>query len=434
MSISDHLEACLRRIDAQPDTRDLVFTRLDAAGARAAAKTQEDSSTPDAGKPLAGLLCSVKACYDVQGWVSHAGSVALRALPAAARDADMVRALRKAGAIVLGQTNMTEFAYGALGVNEAYGTPLTPLLPGNDCVAGGSSSGAAVSVALQFVDLALCTDTSGSARIPAAFCGVAGYIPSHGAWPSGGLLGLAPTFDTPGIMARSAQLCLEAVEALALDNVDGQAREPAKDTASYRFLVPDEILLARPETRVLDAFEHAVARLQALGAQIVRAPCAPVKQAGEIAGEGGMIAAEAYAIHEHYLERYGDGYDPLIRSRIEQGRLVAAHDYVRARWQLEGLAADYEKALTGFDALLTPTSPIYPPSVAALRDQAQYLETNRKSFAYTEIANRFGLPSVSLPGLTPGIPAGVLMTGRHGRGRSLLQMASALEARISHEF
>ncbi len=427
MSISDHLEACLRRINAQPDVRDLVFTRLEATEARVAAKGQERKRAPDAAKPLAGRVCTVKACFDVQGWVSHAGSVALRDLPAAASDADMVQALRAAGAILLGQTNMTEFAYGALGVNDAYGTPLTPLLPDEACVAGGSSSGAAVSVARQFADLALCTDTSGSARIPAGFCGVAGYIPSHGAWPSGGLLGLAPTFDTAGIMASSAQHCLEAVEALDLDRIDRQTCQHIVNPSAYRFLVPDEILLAQPEARVLEAFEGAVERLQALGAQIVRAPCVPLRQAGAICGEGRLIAAEAYAIHEHYLQHYGARYDPLIRQRIEQGRYVAAHEYVRARWQLERLALDYEKALEGFDALLTPTSPIYPPPLAALRDQEHYLKTNQQSFAYTEIANRFGLPSISVPGLTRGVPVGTLMTARHGQGRALLRMASTLE-------
>ncbi|MFA7580953.1 amidase [Castellaniella sp.] len=437
--IESHVTRCLDRADARPQERDLAFTYLDGEAAIRAARAMDgrrEDRADGAILPLAGRVCSVKACFDVRGWVTHAGSRALAGRSPAMQDAAMVAALRQAGAVLLGQTNMTEFAFGALGLNTFYGTPLTPLVTGEDRVSGGSSSGAAVSVALGFADFALCTDTSGSARIPAGFCGVAGYIPSQGAWPCSGMLNLAPSFDTPGIMAASARQCLDIVEAVGLDHLDCQTclhGQPASAAAPFRVLVPDEIMAPQPEADVLAVFHEAVRHLRLSGIEIIHGACAPVRELGELAGKGDMFAAEAFTVHQHYLRRFGDRYDPLIRARIESGRSVPAHEYLHTRWLLDRLARDFDRALTGFDALLTPTSPILPPRLVDLHDETTYLAQNRKSFAYTEIASRFGLPSLSLPGWTSGEPVGILFTGRRGRGRALLQMASTLESLLQGE-
>ena len=154
--------------------------------------------------PLAGEVLTVKACFDVAGWTTHAGSAVLAGAPPAVADAPIVAALRSAGAILLAQSNMTEFAYGALGLNSTYGTPTTPLRPGEERVSGGSTSGGAVAVALGAADISLGSDTSGSIRIPAAFCGVAGFKPSQGRYPSDGMIPLAASFDAPGLVATTA--------------------------------------------------------------------------------------------------------------------------------------------------------------------------------------------------------------------------------------
>ena len=197
-STTDHVNRVHRRASAEPEAMATAFvaSRFDEAVA--------DAAGVEPSLPLAGEVVVVKACFDVAGWTTHAGSAVLADAAPADVDAPLVAMLRSAGAIVLAQTNMTEFAYGALGLNSTYGDPTTPLRPGEQRVAGGSTSGGSVAVALGAADLALGSDTSGSIRIPAAFCGVAGFKPSQGRYPSGGMILLAASFDSPGFVAPTA--------------------------------------------------------------------------------------------------------------------------------------------------------------------------------------------------------------------------------------
>lgn len=384
--------------------------------------------------PLAGRTLSVKACFDVAGWVTHAGSRALAGEPAACADASLVAALRRSGAVLVAQTNMTEFAYGALGVNAHYGTPTTPLGSHDShgaLVAGGSSSGGAVSVALGFADLALGSDTSGSARIPAAFCGVAGFKPSRGRYPDGGMLYLAPSFDVPGLLATSAADCRDVDGALT---GHGHAIRALPALRGLCCLVPERLLTDTLALPVASQFDAWLATLSAAGVRIVRRPLDCIERAGAVARDGGVIAAEAYALHRTTLERLGAHYDPLVRARISAGADVKAHDYVAALRELHRLAAQYHDALadTGADAVLTPTVPIPPPALDALRNEDAYLRTNAQAFRLTEFANRLDLPSISIPGdLRQRGPIGLLITGRHGRDRYLLDIAAAVEAQFA---
>lgn len=409
----------------------LALTHVDLAGARDQADGLAGrlAAGEEAG-PLAGLTCSIKACFDVKGWTTHAGSAALLDAPPAEADAALVSRLRQSGALVFAQTNMTEFAYGALGVNAHFGTPRTPLCADGEHVSGGSSSGAAVSVALGFADLALCSDTSGSARIPAAFCGVVGMMPTTGRFDTRGMFGLSPSFDVPGLMARSVSVCARAYEALR-NRLDGhgagvaQAPEPIKIPS---LCIPEWVYRIDADPGVLALFHHAAERLRAHGVKVARREIPALADVGAIAAEGGLIAADAYALHRDLLARRGDHYEPLVRRRIEAGAQVPAWKYGEARRALALRSVQYEVALQGFDAMLTPTSPIFPPRLSALQDEGRYLALNKKSFAFTEVANRLGKPSISVPlGNLSGKPAALLLTGKAGQDEPLLGVASLLE-------
>lgn len=424
-SCLEHVGACLEKVDGNPEIAALAFTRVDREGALRQARALDADSV--AGGRLTGTVCSVKACYDVEGWVTHAGSKALANAAPARRDAAAVARLRAHGAIVLAQTNMTEFAYGALGVNCRFGTPLTPLFRNERRVAGGSSSGAAVSVAMGFADFALCSDTSGSARIPAAFCGVAGYIPARGSIPTSGMIGLSPSFDVPGVMAASVAGCRRAALALT----EAPPPDASVGRPDFSLLVPDEVdALADPE--IAAAFRAAARHLASKGVRVVTRPLPFLFDAGRIAAEGGMIAADAYSLHETCLRDRGGDYDPLVRSRIEAGARVPAYEYVRALRSLDALSDRYEDELEVFDAVLTPTCPMFPPLLDDLSDEEVYLRTNKRSFVYTEIANRLNKPSISLPlGPRAAGPAGMLLTGRRRGEDALLELAARIEALLN---
>ncbi|GAB3341084.1 amidase [Bordetella tumulicola] len=430
-----YLAQCVARTRQHREAAALALTHVDMAGAWAQAATlAERLSAGEKPGPLAGLTCTIKACFDVKGWTTHAGSAALLAAPPAQEDATLVSRLRQSGALIFAQTNMTEFAYGALGVNTHFGTPRTPLCVDDEHVAGGSSSGAAVSVALGFADLALCSDTSGSARIPAAFCGVVGMMPTAGHFDTQGMLGLSPSFDVPGVIARSVSVCTRAYEALRNKPHECTAGvDPIPERAELLSLcVPEWVFHADVDSDVLELFHCAIERLRAQGIKVSRREVAAIADVGAISAEGGLIAADAYALHRDLLVLYGDHYEPLVRRRIEAGAQVPAWKYGEAQRVLALRAMQYEAALQEFDAMLTPTSPIFPPRLSTLQDEGQYLALNKKSFAFTEIANRLGKPSISIPlGDLSDRPAALLLTGKAGQDASLLGVASLLERTLS---
>ncbi|MGB3433491.1 amidase [Achromobacter sp.] len=421
---------CLKRASADPASAALalVARRDEDALAEARARDALRAIAPD-DEPLAGMVLGVKACFDVRGWTTHAGSRVLADAPPARRDAALVHALRRAGAVLLAQNNMTEFAYGALGLNARYGTPLSPLMADEPCVAGGSSSGGAVAVAQGMVSLALASDTSGSARIPAAFCGVAGFKPSRGRYEDAGMMYLSPSFDVPGIIAADAARCLLVDKVLA----PWDAAKPASGVhgatplASKVFVVPDHVEdLLEPEVR--HAFAGWLECLMDAGAALRREPMPCLALAGKAARDGGIIAADAYALHASRLATDAARYDPRVGPRMLLGAQVPAHAYIAAQGRLADLRREYDCAIAGADAVLMPTVPMLPPPLARLDDNDSYLRENGRAFSLTEFANRLDLPSISMPGDPAAKQAvGLMATGLRGGDRALLLAAAQIE-------
>jgi len=333
--------------------------------------------------------------------------------------------LRQAGAVLLAQNNMTEFAYGALGLNAVFGTPLSPLLTDVPRVAGGSTSGGALAVAKGMVSIALGSDTSGSARIPAAFCGVAGFKPSKGRYDDGGMMLLSPSFDVPGMLAADAAGCLLVDKALAPWETGGavDVLDAAMPLAGKRFAVPEGVQ-AELEPEVRRWFEDGLTRLRLAGAELWTVPMPSLRLAGGAARDGGIIAAEAYALHAQRLQHEAGLYDPRVGPRMLLGATVTAHAYVAAQRRLLALRMQYDDELAGADAVLTPTVPMLPPPLASLDDSDVYLRENARAFSLTEFANRLDLHSISVPvARAARQPIGLLATGRRGGDRALLELA-----------
>ena len=425
MSPQQHLRDCIERAEAHAEASAVaVLVRRDNDALAEAAVVDE-------ALPLAGDVLAVKACFDVAGWTTHAGSAVLAAAPPARADAPMVAALRSAGAILLAQTNMTEFAYGALGLNSTYGTPTSPLRPTEQRVAGGSTSGGAVAVALGIADLALGSDTSGSIRIPAAFCGVAGFKPSQGRYSSEGLIPLARSFDAPGLIASTVGH-LHRVD-LALVDRDARRTSVSQIGEAHLVVPRDAIAAGQTDQEVLDRVERWLEMLADAGVRITETDLPMLTEASLAARAGSVIAVEAYDWHRELITEKPELYDHRIGPRIQYGATVLAADYVAALRTIADCRKRYDEALDGADAIVMPAVPILPPRVADVQRIDDYLAMNTEVLRLTEIANRLDLPSVTMSGVVgPGTPddrapIGLMLTGKRGEDAALLDLAVLVE-------
>ncbi|MGI9025016.1 MAG: amidase, partial [Burkholderiaceae bacterium] len=361
------------------------------------------------------------------GEVTRAGSRVLDDVPAATRDAVVVERLRKAGAAIIGRTNMTEFAYSGVGINPHFGTPRIPADTTTARIPGGSSSGAAVSVALGLAVAALGSDTGGSIRIPAALCGIVGFKPTQSRVPLTGAFPLSRTLDTACAMTASV------ADAIAIDAIIADAPLAISGTAaprSLRLAVPQTVMLDGLDRDVADAFEHALRNLADAGATIVELPLAEFAEREQMRTGGGFAPAEAWAVHRARLVSSRDRYDPRVASRIERGQTVSAADYLdlidqRAEW-----IARVEARLADFDALVCPTVPMVAPEMQPLiDDDAAFFRTNALLLRNPSLINLLDGCSFSLPCQRAGqLPVGLMLSSTRGRDAPLARAALAVEA------
>jgi aspartyl-tRNA(Asn)/glutamyl-tRNA(Gln) amidotransferase subunit A len=425
------VDRCLAAIEDPGGEGGRAFLRIDAEGARATAEGYDAIRRAGADlPPYAGIPLAVKDLFDVRGDVTTAGSVVLADRPAAEADAPTIARMRAAGFIMIGRTNMTEFAYSGLGLNAHHGTPRSPWDRSTGRIPGGSSSGTAVAVADGMAVVGLGTDTGGSCRIPAAFCGVVGYKPTASRVPLDGVTPLSFSLDSVGPLARSVDCCAIVDDILAGGSGVGEATRAPVDRlrlASLRDLMLDE---ADPE--VLDAYESALDRLGAAGVDIVEVPFPELHEIPHLYRQGGLAAAEAWAWHRELIETRGDDYDQRVRTRIEPGAAASAEYYIevlQGRGRLIELAA---AKLAGLDAFVSPTVPILPPPIDSFADDdRQYYTTkNLLTLRNTSVGNFLDTCSISLP-LTAPVeepPVGLMLTGRPHGDRELFAAARAVEA------
>ncbi len=424
------VEACLARI-ADPDGEgSRAFVKVYSDQARASADAMD--ALRRAGRapgPYAGIPVSLKDLLDVAGEPTPAGSRALADAPAATAHAPVVARLLAAGFVPIGRTNMTEFAYSGLGINPHYGTPLSPWDRANGRIPGGSSSGAGVSVADGMALAALGTDTGGSCRIPAAYCGVVGYKPTARRVPIQGVLPLAPSLDSIGPLANSVSCCA-IVDAVLAGSPPG-APQPAS-LAGLRLAVPENVVLDGMDSVVDAAFHRALDVLSKAGARIVRVRFPQFAEIQAVSAKGGFAESEAYAWHRDLLREKGALYDPRIRHRIERGERMSAADYIELRAARSRIVGHFDAATADFDALAVPTSPILPARIADLDDERDYNRVNLLSLRNTALGNFLDRCAISLPCHRAGeAPVGLMLMGETMGDARLFAIAQAVEAALA---
>jgi aspartyl-tRNA(Asn)/glutamyl-tRNA(Gln) amidotransferase subunit A len=421
------VRAALARIEDRSGEGAVTFTRV--YGERALEEARRADGLRRRGQgggPLAGLPVSVKDLFDVAGEPTLAGSVILRDAPPAARDAEVVARLRAAGAIVVGKTNMTEFAFSGLGLNPHYGTPRSPWDRATGRIPGGSSSGAAVSVTDGMAAVGLGTDTGGSVRIPAAFCGLVGFKPTARRVSRAGALPLSTTLDSVGPLAPSVACC-----ALVDAVLSGEATHPVRERPArgLRFAVPRQYVWADVEGHVARALDRARSRLVAAGAELVDVDCAELDELPEINAKGGLVSYEAFRWHAPLIDRARAGYDPRVLARMLRGAEATEQDMVTLTARRGEFQRQLARSMDSFDALWLPTVPIVAPPIARLAgsDEA-YQRANFLVLRNPSIANFFDGCSISLPCHAPeDAGVGLMLIGRPGEDQRLLEVAQAIE-------
>ena len=374
--------------------------------------------------PLAGVPVSIKDLFDVRGQVSSAASLALADAPPADADALAVARLRAAGAVLLGRTNMSEFAFSGLGLNPHYGTPRNPY--DHTRVAGGSTSGGAVTVALAMAAGALGTDTGGSIRIPSAFCGLAGFKPTAASVSLAGTVPLSRSLDSAGPIAHSVDCC--AILYAALSGHDIADAAPALKGLRFGFTL--DYVGTHVAPQVQQAFDAALDKLRAAGAQVEQFDFPELLELPTINGGGGLVAAEAWHWHRALLEEKGAQYDQRVAARIRRGQQQGAADYIDLLDARARLIAIAKRRLAPFDAWLMPSVAVLAPQVAPLEaDDATFFATNGLALRNASVINFLDGCALSLPCHADGeLPVGLGICGLAGADDQVLQIGRAVEA------
>jgi aspartyl-tRNA(Asn)/glutamyl-tRNA(Gln) amidotransferase subunit A len=429
-AIRQKTERCLASIADEAGEGARVFTQVHAVTAlaeaeRADARRRRAQSL----SALDGVVVSVKDLFDVAGHATWAGSRVLQGAPVASVDAPVVARLRSAGAVTIGKTNMTEFAYSGLGLNPHFGTPSNPFGRGGDRrIPGGSSSGAAVALTDRMAEISIGTDTGGSVRIPAALCGLVGWKPTarrialRGIWP------LAPTFDSVGVLANTVTECL-LTDAIIADSAPEALSPPHSPIRLGRLRGYVETEL---EPHVERTYEAALARIAAAGARIDDLVIPELQRIPQEQPGVTLQSCEAFRVHASLLEQAGDGYDPRVRQRLELGRHIGTEAYAAAAATRRELQHIVTRALEGYDAFLFPTVALEAPPLSAFKEDDTYLLLNRKVLRNTSLINFLDGCALSLPCHEPNTaPVGLSIAAPGGSDDRVLRIARALESLVT---
>lgn len=424
----DLVEAALVRTSDPAGEGARVYTRVYAERARAQAQASDWLLGAGlARSQLEGLPVSIKDLFDVAGEPTLAGSVVLRDAAPAQSHALVVQRLIAAGAVIVGRTNMTEFAYSGLGLNPHHGTPRNPWDRATGRIPGGSTSGGAVSVSDGMALAAIGSDTGGSVRIPAALCGLTGFKPSAHRVPMDGVLPLSSQLDSIGPIAASVACCA-ALDAI-LSGEQGVLPTPAT-LRHLRLAVPLTLVREGMDADVSAAFDASLRALSAAGAQVEEIAMPEFAQLAAINAQGGFTAAEAWAWHRPHIARAPERYDPRVISRIRRGAALSAADWLDLVAARKAWVAVVEQRIAGYDALLLPTTPVVAPPIVALEDSDElYGATNLLMLRNPTLINFLDGCALSLPcHPTGGAPVGLMIAGANGTDQRILSIGLAVEA------
>ena len=423
------VDECLAKISDKSGEGARAFVHVDVEAAIEAAKAMDRLREVKAAPSVfAGIPISIKDLFDIKGQVTRAGSRALDDSPPAEMDAPVVSRLRRAGFILIGRTNMTEFAYSGIGINPHYGTPRSVWQREAGHVPGGSSSGAAVSVADGMAHGALGSDTGGSCRIPAAYNGIVGFKPTQQRIPRDGAIPLSFTLDSFGPLARTVECCAVLDAVLADEPV--QPLQP-RTVKGMRLAVPTTVALDDLDNHVARSFERTLDRLSRQGALIERIEVPEFLDVAVMNSKGGLSAAESYAWHRYLIESHGDVYDPRVSSRILRGEAISAADYIDILQARKSMVVRANVRFAPFDAVAMPTCAITPPRISNLADDHAYTKANLLSLRNCTLINMMDGCAISLPCHRDGeAPVGFMLGAAGGSDRRIFELAAAVEAAI----
>jgi len=428
-SSAEEVERCLGAALDPAGEGVRVFTRLSAAKAREeAAAWDRRRSQGSEGGVLGGLPVSVKDLFDIAGEATLAGSLVLAGSPSADRDSTVVRRLREAGAVIVGRTNMTEFAYSGLGLNPHYGTPKNPYDRATGRISGGSSSGAAVSVTDGMAAVGLGTDTGGSVRIPAALCGLVGFKPTSSRVPREGMVPLSPSLDSIGPIAPTVACCALVDAVLAGETPRKLVPPPMR---SLRLGVLQGYVLEGLDETVQTAFRSSLQRVAEAGATLDEVHFSRLELVPQ---SNQFAAAEAFAWHRDLLALHGERYDPHVAARIRYGAETLAADYLDMLRSRRECIAEARTSFARFDAILLPSVPWIAPSIADLEaSDAAYFVANGAMLRNTSLFNFLDGCALSVPCHAAGkAPVGLMIAGLGGQDAQVLAIGAAIEAVLSN--
>jgi aspartyl-tRNA(Asn)/glutamyl-tRNA(Gln) amidotransferase subunit A len=425
------IEAVLDRLKQKPEQASKCFISVDEQGAKTQADEQD--RLRKAGRhagPYAGIPVSVKDLFDVTGQVTKAGSIALKNAAPATQDADAVAALRRAGMVIIGRTNMTEFAYSGLGLNPHYGTPLCIYDQARGRAPGGSSAGAAVSVAEGFNVLSIGSDTGGSCRIPAAYNGIIGFKPSAQRISTRGAYPLSSSFDSIGPFSNTVA-CAAAADAIMSGDFSSAPTISRISRPLRLAVLRNSYVMAGLDPHVEEDFARALAKLKASGVEFEDVVLDGLDDLPANLKRGGIVGYEAYQQHHRLLAISARQYDPRVSSRIQSAGETTAEDYQNLLKSRRALIARFEMQAGGFDGVVCPTVAIISPKLSDLKEDADYFRLNGVSLRNTYVANFLNGCSISLPmHANQNAPTGFMITAVNGADKALLASASLISAII----
>jgi aspartyl-tRNA(Asn)/glutamyl-tRNA(Gln) amidotransferase subunit A len=411
-------EAFLDQIESHP-LAPRIYARATPARARGEAMAAASRAKAGLRKGLLdGVPISWKDLFDSAGVATEAGSALLKGRTPD-RDATVLETATLQGLVCLGKTHMSELAFSGLGLNPVTATP--PCLNDDRAVPGGSSSGAAASVAFGLAPAAIGSDTGGSVRIPAAWNDLVGFKTTAGSLPLTGTVPLCERFDTIGPLAHSVEDCGLLLQAIS----GGPSVDLSGATlAGAQLAVLESVALDDLRDRPAKGFDDAVSRLARAGANITRIAMPEVAEAMGLAAT--LFTAEAYGIWRDTIERAPEKMFPRILERFRSGATFSAVDYVASWRRLEAIRQLWVERMSGFDAILLPTSPILPPDANRLMtDDAYYVTENLLALRNTRIGNLMGLCALTLPTSQPS--CGISLMGAAGQDARLLRLGAAAE-------
>jgi aspartyl-tRNA(Asn)/glutamyl-tRNA(Gln) amidotransferase subunit A len=428
----ERVEACLAAAVDPSGQGARTFTSIDAEAALHAADTMDKRRRSGARQELLlGLPISVKDLFDVAGEPTPAGSIVLADAPPAPKDAAAIARLRDAGAVLVGRTNMTEFAFSGLGINPHYGTPRNPYDRINGRIPGGSSSGAAISVTDAMAAAAIGTDTGGSLRIPAALCGLTAFKPTARRVPREGVLPLSRSFDSVGPIAPTVACCARVDAVLSGDPYELLV---SSDVTQLRLGILQGYVLDDLDADVARRFEAAVSVLSRAGADLKQVHFSALDEIPGCYANGGIPAYESYDWHRQLIAKHSELYDPRVLMRILRGKEISHAQYLELLNSRRRIISEAERAFADVDVWLLPTVPRLAPLISDLvSDDAAYVQANATMLRNSCIFNFIDGCALSIPCHLPGeAPVGLMLAAPSGQDHRLLRIGADIEAALAH--